>query len=237
MKISILQKGIAGFFIIVLMLGACKKEEPTPAEPIIDDVTIVPQGSIRIGDSLPNGELKTSSPNIDLFIDSNFTSYADKAAYLDVNADGKIDFEVSLTCLISYHPRGVGASSQIVIKPLNDYSFILTDSVFFVDIWENDTLIAHNPQPRLFPKPFSKGETIHAADRWRNYLIGGDYQYLLLSTDIVRGDPMHFKGFAGAWRDVKDKYIGIKYNKSLGWIKISIPSPSHVIISEIALNY
>jgi hypothetical protein len=235
-------------FIIAMMLLAwagCKKEnKQEPEEQKIDDVILIElRDNIILGDTLPKDSIKITHPAIDINVVNDSSEFIEKKAQLDVNADGEKDFEITVSCKL-YTPQFIYEESIIKIKALNEDSYILADSVYERVILNDDGIIQKTNYDELFPKLLSKNEKISLKkDRWRNSLfpiipsLKNFQPFLILSTFPTRNDPKHYTANAGVWRDAKDKYIGFHYRGQLGWIKMSIPGRSHVIVSEIGLSY
>lgn len=111
--------------------------------------------------------------------------------FIDLNGDNIND--VDLEANESYVGGGmVLGNASVKISTLNDETQILTDSIY--------------------PIALSYGDTIRVEDIWSS-------GKLTLESYWQSYPPGH-SGRNGYWQGVEDKYIGIKYNNQLGWIKL-----------------
>jgi hypothetical protein len=124
---------------------------------------------------------------------------------LDVNKDDHYDFKISVEGMDFF--GGQLINSKFNIETLNNYSFILIDSIY--------------------PKVMSIGDTIRSADNWKT----GKYTLIEYSDDCC--PPQNF-GYTikGSWPANIKKYVAFRTKEKYGWIGIEINNYRWIIIYD-----
>jgi hypothetical protein len=126
---------------------------------------------------------------------------------IDINSD-YID-DINLRVHAYYLGGGlVLADAGVNIKTLNNETFVLTDSIY--------------------PYALSYDDSIKIIDKW-----GADN--LTLESFIQSYPPIGPGVHEGYWYGINNKYVGIKYNNRLGWIKLDTYTTSFKVY-EYALQ-
>lgn len=139
---------------------------------------------------------------------SSMTLHANYA--LDINEDNFTD--INFVLYRSYMGGGmVWSYSSMKMEILNNEISVLTDSIY--------------------PIVLSLGDTVRIEDKW------GNGNLTLAKASSTAGYPPVGNGvrFYGNWNGVENKYIGIKWNNRLGWIKTDA-SASYLKVYETALQ-
>jgi hypothetical protein len=208
---------------ILFTFSSCKKEsQPATTTP----------GEIAAGNVNPS--LKVVPLNIQMELAPDATGSAKQEQDLDVNGDQLADFRFRINCDFN-SPSKPQLTNQVDVQSLNAESFVLLDTGFVrvIKYWDGHNPVCIKDTHFHTTKVLSFNDLIQLNGDWEDEqkpahtLVGNFY------IDVK--DPKAYFMVEGKWKDVQEKYIGIRYGNRLGWIKISIPDNHILMIHEVAL--
>jgi hypothetical protein len=211
---------------IIFTFSSCKKQNELSVDSTVPN-------SISIDDLNPF--LKITPLNINIELTPDLTGSSSQEMDLDINSDKNPDFKIKIQCDFD-SPSKPSLTSQVDIQALNTSSFVLLDTSFIQLIkYVNGTApICIKNSAFCSPKILSKGDQINLIDNWEDQVKPSRTLVGTFYFDVK--DPFAYYMIEGMWKDVEEKYIGIRYENYLGWIKLSIPkNHNKLIIHEVAL--
>jgi len=212
---------------ITLIAQACKKENIHPGGGSKPPVVIIPDEDEVVVPDEPvstapvTGELQASAVGF-VYRKVNVTTGYNKHLFLDVDADGKTDYNfVSVLFMENNKPNlyllattKTGSGNKILIQKS-----------------------AEKALNSLYTFPVNKGDAIKPATTAKTDWSANSQKGLIEGSSTVNASKQYF----GLWKNQQDKYLGIKFiikgKAYYGWIKLSHnAAKDEILVSEYAYN-
>lgn len=205
---------------ILIIISSCTKDVTQE-----NNTTVI--NKIKIGEPDPSITIKYINP------DTTLESYYQELNFpIDINSDGINDFDISAYCNYIFG-GSVLQQCRLRIKTFNNDSYILTDSIYPSATFDaNNTFVSQSLVDSLYPKVIYKDSIITINDMWKK----GDFNLLSSNGNLLPPNGSGYTTYLGAWKDLDQKYVAIRYKNNLGWIKIGILYNKYLKIYEYALS-
>lgn len=149
------------------------------------------------------GEAVSSITETDVVPDTTIIAGWNENKYYPIDLDNDGNSDVNLRAYTSYYMGGlVLADGGVKVSTLNSETFIASDSIYAF--------------------AFSKGDTLKVSDSWRS----GEFTLEFYGNSSFPPGPYYNRGF---WVDGENKYLGIRKNAYLGWIKLDTDKTSFTL--------
>ena len=205
------------YYIFLILLLSCKKENADST------ASVEPITSLIIEYNNPNIIVIDINPDTTIV-----SAFVENVYSIDFNSDGRDDIKLSVMNIYGFGGL-ILADSKLRIQTLNSDCHLLIDSIYpHVDL-NGNTIINQSLVDSIYPKVLSLRDTVNIHGKWRQ----GNINILNSGWDIPPTDDHYYEGY---WWDLDEKYIGIKFKNSLGWIKIGIPFNNSIKVYEYAFS-
>lgn len=201
----------AMLMLCLLVLFSCKKDktpEVVVSEQLPSPTPVVPAPLPRIDSTTSTATIKTRKIHMSTYPSLN-------ESYFDINGDSINDIVLEVTSVRVFGGMLL-IGYDVIIKTLNNDTYVLTDSVYQNTVYNCNGTLSHNEVNKAYPRGMVYGDTLKTNDTWRQ----GSF-YLLK----YRQDPdtlyCHKHQLAGFWSQYGYRYIGIKHQGKFGWFKLS----------------
>lgn len=149
------------------------------------------------------GETVSSISETDIIPDTTIIAGWNENKYYPIDLDNDQNADINLRSYTVYHMGGmVLADGGVKASTLNSETFIASDSVYAF--------------------AFSKDDTLKISDTWRS----GEYTLEFYGNSNFPPGPYYNHGF---WVEGENKYLGIRKNDHLGWIKLDTDKTSFTV--------
>jgi hypothetical protein len=149
------------------------------------------------------GETVSSISETDVVPDTTIKAGWNENIYYPIDLDNDGNADINLRSYTVYHMGGmVLADGGVKASTLNSETFIASDSIYAF--------------------AFSEGDTLRISDTWRS----GEFTLEFYGNSNFPPGPYYNRGF---WVEGENKYLGIRKNDHLGWIKLDTDKTSFTV--------
>jgi hypothetical protein len=149
------------------------------------------------------GETVSSLSETDVVPDTTIKAGWNENIYYPIDLDNDQNADINLRSYTVYHMGGmVLADGGVKASTLNSETFIASDSIYAF--------------------AFSEGDTLKVSDSWHS----GEFTLEYYGNSSFPPGPYYNRGF---WVDGENKYLGIRKNDFLGWIKLDTDKTSFTL--------